>query len=120
MRIYLDDNCTSALLVRLLEQAGHDVQVPITIGLMGAEDPVHLTRAIRDCRAQMSYNYGDFQALHDLVMQAGGHHPGILVIRKDNDPRRDLTERGIVTCIARLLAAKTPIEDQYIILNHWR
>lgn len=120
MRIYLDDDFTSTLLVRLLEQAGHDVQLPITIGLMGADDPVHLTRAIRDNRVQMSYNYDDFEDLHDLVMQAGGHHPGILVVRKDNDPRRDLTQRGIVNCMARLLAASAPIADQYIILNHWR
>ena len=35
MRIYLDDNTASALLVRLLQKAGHDVQAPADVGLAG-------------------------------------------------------------------------------------
>jgi hypothetical protein len=49
-----------------------------------------------------------------------GHHPGILVVRKDNDPTRDLKAAGIVRAIRNLEAAGAPIADQYIILNHWR
>ena len=43
-----------------------------------------------------------------------GTLPGILSVR------RDLTPRGIVQAIANLLAAKVPVENQFIILNHWR
>ena len=39
----------------------------------------------------------DFTDLHDLIMACGGHHPGLLIIRFDNDPRHNLTERGIAT-----------------------
>ena len=51
---------------------------------------------------------------------AKGTHPGILIVRRDNDRRRDLTPRGIVTAISHLVAANVPIENEFIILNHWR
>ena len=65
-------------------------------------------------------NYHDFEDLHDLPVQARGHHSGIIVVRRDNDPRRDLTPRGIVHAIAKLTAAKIPLANPFVILNHWR
>ena len=120
MRLYLDDDSADPLLVRLLKQAGHDVLLPADIGLKGAEDPVHLTRAIRELQVLLTGNYDDFEDLHDLLMQGRGHHPGVLIVRRDNNPRRDLTPRGIVHAIAKLLAANIPLPDQFIILIHWR
>lgn len=120
MRLYLDDDSASPLLARLLTQAGHEVQLPEAADLVGAEDPVHLTHAIRQSRALLTGNHSDFEDLHDLIMQAGGHHPGILVIRRDNNPRRDLTPRGIVQALDKLAAAELPLRDQFIVLNHWR
>ena len=55
-----------------------------------------------------------------LIMQAGGHHPGLLIVRRNNDPTRDLTPRGIVRAIANLLAASVPLPDKVHILTHWR
>jgi hypothetical protein len=49
-----------------------------------------------------------------------GHHLGILVVRKDNDLRRDLKPAGIVRALTNLLAAGVPIVDNYHILNHYR
>jgi hypothetical protein len=120
MRIYLDDDSAAPLLARLLVQAGHDVQRPVDVGLAGQDDPVHLTHAIRDNRALLTGNHHDFLNLHNLVMQSGGHHPGLLIVRRDNDPKRDLTQRGIVRAIRNLVAAGIPLPDQFIILNHWR
>jgi hypothetical protein len=34
----------------------------------------------------MTRDHEDFADLHDLVLAVGGHHPGILVVRFDNDP----------------------------------
>jgi hypothetical protein len=62
----------------------------------------------------------DFEDLHDLVMAAAGHHAGILIVRIDNDPRRNLTDRGIATAISKLESSGTPIRDQIHILNQWR
>jgi predicted nuclease of predicted toxin-antitoxin system len=120
MRIYLDDDSASPLLARLLRNAGHDVQVPADAGMSGKDDAVHLAHAVRQQRALLTRNYTDFENLHDLVVAVQGHHPGILVVRQDNDPRRDLTPRGIVRAIANLLATGVPVADQYIILNQWR
>lgn len=120
MRIYLDDDSAAALLMRLLRQAGCDVESPVDSGLSGEDDAVHLTYAIKDDRALLTGNHRDFLNLHNLVMQATGHHPGILIVRRDNDPRRDLTASGIVRAIQNLLSAHVATADDVIILNHWR
>jgi hypothetical protein len=120
MKLYLDDDIVAKLLVRLLIQSGHDVEVPAAAGLSGSDDPVHLTHAIEKGRVLLSGNHDDFRLLQNLLMMAGGHHPGILIVRKDNDPRRDLSARGIVNCIQKLAAAGALVTDQFVILNHWR
>jgi hypothetical protein len=120
MRLYLDDDSASALLQRLLQAAGHDVQVPADVGLSGEPDGIHLTHPIRDNRVCLSRNYRDFEILHLLVLQAQGHHPGILVVRRDNDPRRNLSPRDIVRAIRNLETAGITLADRYEILNHWQ
>jgi hypothetical protein len=120
MRLYLDDDSAAPLLVKLLRNAGHDVEVPRDAGLSGAADPVHLTHAIKETRAILTRNYRDFEYLHNLIVAARGHHPGILVVREDNDPKRDMKPGDIVRALANLEAAGVPVADSYIILNHWR
>src|SRR5262245_3691242 len=120
MRLYLDDDIASALLVQLLHKAGHDVQVPSDVGMAGEADPLHLAQAIKEDRVLLTRNYGDFEDLHLLVLTAQGHHPGILVVRRDDDPKRNLSPKDIVRAIHNLLAAKIPLADQYHILNHWQ
>jgi predicted nuclease of predicted toxin-antitoxin system len=120
MRIYLDDDSVHALLLRLLRQAGHDVQRPVDLSASGQDDPVQLSHAIRNDRVLLSHNHQDFEKLHALIMVAQGHHPGILIVRRDNDPTRDMTVRGIVTALKKLIAANVPLRDQFHVLNQWR
>lgn len=120
MRIYLDDDSVDPLLIRLLRKAGHDVCVPVQLGLIGAADPVHLRHAIREKRVLLSGNHDDYRDQHELIREAAGAHPGISLVRRDNDKRRDLKPAGIVRAIANLLAAGVPIADNLHILNHWR
>jgi predicted nuclease of predicted toxin-antitoxin system len=120
VRLYLDDDIADSLLVRLLKRAGHDTELPRDVGLVGRSDPVHFEQAIRDHRSLLSGNHDDFEDLHDLIRTAGGSHPGVLIVRYDNDSRRDLTQKGIVLAIANLLAANVPIENEFTILNDWR
>ena len=120
MMLYLDDDIAWPLLAKLLRHAGHDVQLPGDIGMSGSEDPVHLTRAIHDGRVFLTKNHGDFLTLHRLLMEAQGSHPGIVVVRQENDPTRDLTPKGIVAALRKLEAAGVPIDNEYIVLNHWR
>ena len=68
----------------------------------------------------VTQDYKDFEDLHDLVMFAGGHHPGILIVRADNDPRNNMSDRQIGVAISRREAAGVPIADHLHVLNHWR
>ena len=120
MNLYVDEDSVHGLLVRLLQRADHDIEVPSDVELVGDSDPVQFVHAIDVHRPLLSANYDDFEELHDLVVHSGGTHPGILIIRRDNDRRRDLTPRGIVSAIGNLLAAGVSVENQFIILNHWR
>lgn len=109
-----------ALLTRLLRQAGHDVCIPSDVGIAGSDDAVHLAQAIRDDRVILSHNHHDFEDLHNLLAVGAGHHRGILVVRRDNNPKRDLDEKGIVRAIDKLLRAGVQIVDHFHVLNHWR
>lgn len=120
MKLYLDDDSVDRVLIQKLQKAGHDVEIPLDVGLSGDDDPVHFGHAIREGRIILSANHRDFKNLHDLIGDAHGHHPGIFIVRKDNNPKRDLDEDGIVRAISKLLASSTPIADGYNILNHWR
>ncbi|HLW64015.1 MAG TPA: DUF5615 family PIN-like protein [Gemmataceae bacterium] len=120
MNLYRDDDSVDALLVRLLRQAGHDVELPLDVGLAGKEDPIHFMHAIEEDRVLLTHNHQDFENLHNLVMLVHGHHPGLPIVRKENNPKRDLDERGIIRAINKLLASGLPISDHMHILNHWR
>jgi predicted nuclease of predicted toxin-antitoxin system len=120
MRLYVDDDSAWPLLVHLLRNAGHDVVIPADVGMTGRDDAVHLAWAIKDDRVLLSHNHDDFRNLHNIILLVGGHYPGILIVRRDNDPKRDLRPSGIVRAIRNLLAAGVPVADSFIILNHWR
>ena len=120
MRLYLDDDSIDSLLVRLLRNAGHDVLLPSDVGATGSHDAVHLRNAIHEVRSLLSGNHDDFEALHELVLEAGGHHHGILMVRRDNNPRRDMSQQGVVRAIQKLSLSMLPLADEFVILNHWR
>ena len=88
--------------------------------MAGEDDPVHLAHAIDQGRICLSEDHDDFGKLHHLILRAQGHHPGICVVRRDNDPKRDLKPGGVVRALAKLLASGVPIVDHYHTLNHWR
>lgn len=120
MRIYNDEDMADGLLVQLLQRAGHDVETPASVGMLGRSDPVQLRHAIRENRVGLTANHRDFEDLHLLISEAKGQHPGILVVRQENNPARDMTPKGIVNAIRKLEAAGIPIANEYIVLNHWR
>jgi len=120
MLLYLDDDSIRTVLIRRLMSEGHDLLIPTEAGIAGQEDPTHLMCAIRTGRALLTHNYDDFTLLHDLVMLAGGHHPGILIVRRDNDPTRDMSPIGIARAIHNMVPSGVPVPDSLHILNHWR
>jgi predicted nuclease of predicted toxin-antitoxin system len=120
MNLYVDDDMAARRLVALLSSAGHGVVVPTNVDLSGVSDAQHLIHAMRQSLVLMTRNHDDFLDLHEVVQVAHGTHPGILIVRFENDPTRDLTSRQIVTAISRLESAAVPLENQVYILNHWR
>lgn len=120
MRLYLDDDTVEHLLVTLLLKAGHDVASPTDVGMSGRRDPEHLLQAIQAGRTVLTKNYKDFPFLHALVVGASGCHSGVVLIRQDNDPRKNLSPKGIVAALGRLDRAMPDLANELITLNDWR
>jgi hypothetical protein len=120
MNLYLDDDSAKAVLVRLLVRAGHQVVTPADAGLVGVSDPRHLIHAVQHGYVLLSRNHDDFEDLHLLIHETNGRHPGILVVRSDNNPSRDMKDRDIVRAIGNLDAAGVAIANEFHVLNHWR
>jgi predicted nuclease of predicted toxin-antitoxin system len=120
MRLYLDDDIAGPVLARLLRNAGHDVLLPADVGLAGGKDPAHLIRAMQEDRVMLSRNYKDFQLLHLLIEQARGHHPGILLVRRDDLAKRNMTAADIVRALRNLETSGLPIPDHCYELNPWQ
>ena len=53
-------------------------------------------------------------------MAAGGHHPGVLTVRFDADPRHNMSERAIGAAISKLESSGLPMADPLHVLNQWR
>ena len=118
--IYLDDNRAGRFLAGLLRKDGHAVVCPGDVGLAGASDALHLEYAIRTGLTTLTADSTDFRELHQLVETSGGGHPGILVVRFDNDPKRDMKPRHIAVAVRKLERSGTSSVNQVVILNQWR
>ena len=120
MNLYLDDESAKASLVKLLQNFGHQVGLPFDVGLVGVSDPRHLMHTVLHNLVLLTKNHDDFEDLHLLVHATGGKHPGLLVVRLDNDPSRDMKDREIARAIGNLEGAGVSIANEFHVLNHWR
>lgn len=120
MKLLLDENTSDLRLASRLEARGHEPVLAIDVGLMSVSDARVLSLAIAQALPVLTRDAEDFTDLHDLIMTAGGHHPGVLIVRFDNDPRHNLTDRAIASAISKLESSGIPIADQTHVLNQWR
>jgi predicted nuclease of predicted toxin-antitoxin system len=120
VRVLADENMSSRRLAARLQAAGHDVVLATDVGLVTVSDARVMAWAAGEGRPVLTRDHEDFADLHDLVMAVRGHHPGILVVRFDNDPRHNLTERAIATALGNLESAGVLVADRIHVLNHWR
>jgi hypothetical protein len=67
LKIYLDDCAYAKELVRLLEQAGHQVVTPAQAATTGQADPVHLRYAVEQGLVLLTKNPDDFLELHEQM-----------------------------------------------------
>ena len=119
MRLYLDDDIDANVLIRFLQEEGHEVISPRAVAMRGAEDEAHLQyAAIRQC-AIVTTNVRDFLTLHQTWQEEGRHHAGILALYRENNPRRDMTYAQIAWAISRLERAGLPLQNTFHNLNMW-
>lgn len=118
LKLYLDDCAFSHRLRARLQEAGHSVQVPADTrpALTGADDLTHFRYAISTSQIILTYNAGDFLALH----RQHPTHPGILAVYQDNDITRDMTYDDIVRAIANLTKSNVEIAGGFWILNAYQ
>src|SRR5262245_10694114 len=109
MMVYLDDNFADQALAGSLRKAGHTVFRPADFGLTGASDARHLERAIREGLVVLTKDRDDFHELHQLVLTSGGCHPGMVVVRYENDATRDMRRGHIVKAIDKLERSGLPL-----------
>ncbi len=120
MRFLIDENLNSSRLASRLRAQGHDPVLASDVGLLSVTDARVLTFSIAPALPVLTQDSEDFEDLHDLVMAAAGRHAGILIVRFDNDPRHNLTDRGISTALSKLETSGVPIRDRIHVLNQWR
>ncbi len=120
MNLYLDDDIAKPALAMRLRRAGHQVVLPADAGISGASDARHLLFAVQQALVLMTKNHDDYEDLHLLIHGVQGRHSGILAVRADNDPSRDMKDGDIARAIARLEGSGVPVANDFHILNHWR
>lgn len=120
MRFLIDENLCKPPLASRLRAQGHDSILAGDVGLLSVADPRVLTWAINQGLPVLTRDAEDFEELHDLIVAARGHHPGVLTVRFDADPRNNLSDRQIGVAITKLESAGVSIPDHIHVLNHWR
>lgn len=120
MNLYLDDDSAKGALVARLKKAGHQIVLPADARLVGAADARHLLYAVLHSSVLLTRNHDDFEDLHELIQATQGRHTGILAIRFDNDPTRDMKDAEIARAIRNLERSGAPVANELHILNHWR
>ena len=115
LKLLIDEDAQDKVLVKSLQQAGHEVITANEAGLMSQPDSVVLDYARNTDRVLLTLNCRDFQALHAVNY----HHPGILAVYQEANPSKKMSFKAIVRAIANLEAANIPLFNQFISLNHW-
>jgi hypothetical protein len=120
MRFLLDENVNDRRLASRLRAHGHDAVLSGDVDLLSAAGPRVLIWAIGQALPVLTRDTHDFRDLHELIRVAGGHHPGLLLVYFDDDPRHNMSDRAIATAISKLELSGVPVIDQIHVLNQWR
>lgn len=80
--LYLDEDTMDRDLVRALQARGVDVTTALAEGMIDHADSEHLDYATAHGWALVSFNVGDFYALHLQYLSEGKAHSGIVLARQ--------------------------------------
>jgi hypothetical protein len=115
IRLYLDEDAQRTALVRALRARNIDVMTVNEAGRAGLLDEEQLEFAAATRRTVFSYNRGDYNQLHNLYLQSGRSHSGIIV--------SDQAEIGVVIRrLLKLLDARSAedMTNRLEFLRNWR
>ena len=116
MNLLLDEDSQGNVLVRLLRDAGHNVETVSGVDMAGQNDPAVFTFATRTRRVLLTRNGRDFLLLH----QANTGHAGILVEHQDADAAKNMTYPQIAAAIAKIEASGWDLSGVLVSLNAWQ
>ena len=87
IRLYLDEDRNSEVLIRDLRIFAVDVVNSAEAGMNGKSDEEQMEFAIDAGRVLFTANVRDFRMIHTDLIARGRHHPGIVVVRqRDFEP----------------------------------
>lgn len=115
MKLLLDEDSQSRMLVNLLTVDGHDVLTVHNAGLNGAMDSQVLSYAYQQGRVLLTRTCSDFKALH----RANSSHFGILAIYEDRDFEKNMSRQSVVQALKNIGDAEIEVNGQFIELNRW-
>jgi hypothetical protein len=116
LRLLLDEDTQSKLLIRLLREAGHGLTTVSEVAMEGRPDSEVLEYARANTLILLTRNAGDFFILHEQYPD----HSGILAIYQDKDPAKNMSYQSIVKAVGNVETAGLQTEGQFIALNHWK
>jgi predicted nuclease of predicted toxin-antitoxin system len=113
LKLLLDEDIKARTLIRLLREAGHDVLTTSDFLIDGFPDMAVLECGIREERVVVTYNCGDFRALHALCP----NHFGVVAIYQE--PGKSMSYSEIVTALGNMEKAMANASLGFQILNQW-
>ena len=117
LKLLIDEDTQGKVLVNCLKKAGYDVQTVNEAGLRTASDHAVFNYAISHKRIVLTQNSSDFAALAIALLEKRKHHPGLLLIYKDNNVTKDMNAAKIMQALKNLEKSQLDLIDQTIVLN---
>jgi hypothetical protein len=99
-----------------LRDAGIDATTVGEIGLAGSSDPNVFAAAISLGRVLLTENVADFARIAAEHLNAGDHHPGLIIALSSRFSRRAAARKPLIDAIAALAAEQ--LADRVIYLQH--
>jgi len=103
----------------MLKAAGHNVTTVFELGLAGMPDYDVLLCAIKTKRILFTQNCEDFVSLSESIISNGGKHPGIILLYKNNNQKKDMSNQDIVKAINNLVKMDIAIPNSVHSLNQY-
>ncbi len=111
MRLALDEMYSPAL-ASALHDAGIDAVTVAELGLAGRSDPDVFAAAVTADRAVLTENTADFARIAAEHLEAGRHHPGILIALSSRFSRRT---SGIAQLVDAIRAVEGEVLDDRVV-----